>query len=454
MKYLNKLLALLFVLSTLASHSQNKENPWLIGLGTHGPNMTFGDAKSNYYKNWNVMPAISQVKIFKYMGRGLSIGTQLSLGDVKRYDSVESKFFLQWGIDFKYSLANGYILREKSRFDPYFLLGGGLNKWGDVKGSLNAGAGLNIWFTKNVGLFIQTAYNYMPHGKVSPHANDQRPSFMHHSFGMVLRVGRGADADKDGIPDADDKCPTIPGKAEFDGCPDTDGDGIIDKDDKCPMVAGLAQFMGCPDSDGDGIPDMDDACPTAAGPAATIGCPDKDGDGIADKDDQCPNEKGPAATQGCPDTDGDGIADKDDKCPQVFGLKEFNGCPKPALDEKKKLEVQQKLSFAAQNIFFETGKDILKTESHKQLDSVVHILVEYDFLKVAIDGHTDNVGSDKSNTELSNKRAAAVANYLTAHGIAAGRLTVTGYGRQKPIADNKTAKGRAQNRRVEINIKD
>jgi outer membrane protein OmpA-like peptidoglycan-associated protein len=304
---------------------------------------------------------------------------------------------------------------------------------------------------------------------------------MHHSFGMVLRVGKGADADKDGIPDADDKCPTIPGKAEFDGCPDTDGDGIIDKDDKCPLVAGLAQFMGCPDSDGDGIPDMDDACPTAAGPAATSGCPDKDGDGIADKDDlcpdqagpaatkgcpdkdgdgipdkddQCPNEKGAAATQGCPDTDGDGISDKDDKCPLVAGLKEYNGCPKPALDEKKKVEVQQKLSFAAQNIFFETGKDVLKIESHKQLDSVVSILREYDFLKVAIDGHTDNVGPEKSNIELSNKRAAAVVTYLTAHGIAAGRLTATGYGPQKPVADNKTAKGRALNRRVEINIKD
>jgi outer membrane protein OmpA-like peptidoglycan-associated protein len=427
------------------------------------------------------LPALSQVKVFRYIDKGFSIGTQLSLGSAKRYDSLDKKFFLQWGIDVKYSFANGYILKEKSWFDPYLLVGGGLNKWGDVKGSMNFGAGLNLWILKNFGVFIQTQYDYTPHAKVSPHANDPRPSFMHHSFGFVARFGKGKDSDKDGIPDAEDKCPNDPGKAELSGCPDTDGDGIIDKEDKCPTVAGIALLGGCPDSDGDGITDADDACPTQAGPAstkgcpdtdgdgiadkddacpslagpaATKGCPDRDGDGIADKDDACPDQKGPATTKGCPDTDGDGIADKDDKCPTVAGLAEFGGCPKPALDETKKVEVQKKLSFAAKNIFFETGKDILKKESLRDLDSVVNIMKQYDFLKLNVDGHTDNVGTEKSNVDLSMKRASAVVDYLTKHGIAGDRLTAQGFGPNKPVADNKTVQGRAQNRRVELTIKD
>jgi outer membrane protein OmpA-like peptidoglycan-associated protein len=443
--------------------------------------MTFGDDKKNYYKNWNIVPSISQIKIFSWMGKGFSLGWQLSLGNAKRYDSVEGKFFLQWGVDVKYSFANGYILKQKSWFDPYLLVGGGLNKWGNTRGSLNFGAGLNIWVHKNVGLFVQTQYDYMPHGKVTPHAEDPRPSFMHHSFGLVVKLGKGKDTDKDGISDADDKCPTEPGKAEFAGCPDTDGDGIIDKDDKCPTVAGVVLYQGCPDTDGDGIVDADDACPGQAGPLATKGCPDKDGDGIIDKEDQCPtvpgvasamgcpdrdgdgvkdsedncpDERGSVATKGCPDTDGDGILDKDDKCPNVFGVAENGGCPKAALAAEKKAEVQQKLSFAAKNIFFETGKDVLKKESNKQLDSVAAILQQYEFLRVSIDGHTDNVGSEKSNLDLSNKRASAVMTYLISRGVSATRLSATGYGPYKPLADNNTAAGKAQNRRVEINIKD
>ncbi len=465
----------------LTSTAQNSQNRVLIGLGTSGANMSFVDAPSNYYKNWSVTPAISQLKVFNYVGKGLSWGWQLSLGNAKRSDSMDTKFFLQWGIDIKYSFANGYILKEKSWFDPYILVGGGLSKWGDVKGSINAGAGLNLWVTKNFGFFAQTQFNYLPHKQPADGSADPRPSFMHHSFGIAVRLGKGKDSDGDGIPDAEDKCPNDPGKEELGGCPDTDGDGIIDKDDKCPTVAGLPQYQGCPDTDGDGIPDPEDACPTEKGSIETKGCPDKDGDGIPDKDDKCPTEKGPAATmgcpdrdgdeiadkddecpdawgpakyKGCPDTDGDGILDKDDKCPNVFGVAENHGCPIPALDVTERVEVQKKLSFAAKNIFFETGKDILKDESLKDLDSVAAILSQYDFLKVSIEGHTDNVGGDNNNVTLSNKRAATVVNYLVKHGILTSRLTALGYGPFKPLADNKSPEGRAKNRRVEINIRD
>ncbi|MBS1623374.1 MAG: OmpA family protein [Bacteroidetes bacterium] len=481
MKQLTPLLTVVLMLCMVAARAQNKENPLLFGLGAHGPNMTFGDDKKNYYKNWNITPALSQLKMFGYLGKGLSLGWQLSLGTAKRFDTAQSKFFVQWGVDVKYSFANGYILKQKSWFDPYFLVGGGLNKWGNVRGSINFGAGLNIWVIKNFGFFVQTQYDYTPHRQISPHASDPRPSFMHHSFGIQARLGHGKDTDNDGIPDAKDDCPTVPGRKDLRGCPDTDGDGIVDKDDKCPTVAGTLQLMGCPDADGDGITDADDACPEKAGPAATGGCPDRDGDGIVDKDDlcptvpgvasahgcpdrdgdgvkddddKCPDDKGSTTAAGCPDSDGDGILDREDKCPNVYGLAANSGCPQAALPAVQKAVVQEQLAASARNILFETGSDVIKKESYKELDSVVTILKQYEFLKVSIDGHTDNVGSDRANLELSTKRASAVMAYLTDHGIAGTRLTATGYGPYRPLQDNNTAAGRAANRRVEINIKD
>jgi len=86
------------------------------------------------------------------------------------------------------------------------------------------------------------------------------------------------------------------------------------------------------------------------------------------------------------------------------------------------------------------------------LNDVVTILNENPTYKVQIDGHTDDQGKDEYNMDLSNKRAASVKAYLVSKGIAEGRLSSQGYGETKPVADNKTAKGRASNRRVEMTL--
>ncbi len=272
-------------------------------------------------------------------------------------------------------------------------------------------------------------------------------------FGKKITVAP-ADTDNDGIYDKDDKCPTIPGVLEYQGCPipDTDGDGINDKEDKCPTVPGVLEYHGCPipDTDGDGINDKEDKCPTVAGVKEYQGCPipDTDGDGINDKDDKCPTVPGVVEYQGCPipDTDGDGINDKEDKCPALFGTKENQGCP----DIKN--EIKKTVDYAANNILFATAKYTLLSKSFKGLNEVVEILKENPAMYLKIDGHTDYVGNDEYNHTLSHNRAAAVKAYFISKGIDESRITSAGHGETMPVADNKTASGRQKNRRVEMKL--
>ncbi len=231
---------------------------------------------------------------------------------------------------------------------------------------------------------------------------------------------------------------------------DTDGDGILDKDDKCPTVKGFAKYQGCPvpDTDGDGINDENDKCPTVSGLARYQGCPipDTDKDGINDEEDKCPTVPGLARYQGCPipDTDGDGVNDEEDKCPTVKGTVENNGCP----------ELAKQYNFDNKKVLFVTGSAVLTKGSKVELQKVVKALNEYPSLKLYVDGYTDNTGSDKINKPLSLKRAASVKAFLFSKKIAAERLLTQGHGSESPIADNKTAKGKTANRRVEFRVQE
>lgn len=245
---------------------------------------------------------------------------------------------------------------------------------------------------------------------------------------------------------------------------DRDNDGILDKKDDCPDEAGPAENKGCPykDSDRDSVLDKDDKCPDVAGATDNQGCPypDTDKDGVLDKNDKCINEVGPKENNGCPylDSDKDGVLDKDDKCPTVFGIVARQGCPeeKKIVVEPVKVEVAaeviKKINEFSKTILFDTGKATLKAESNTSLDAIVNVLNEYQNANFKIDGHTDSAGVPAKNLKLSKDRAAAVKQYLVDKGVRADRLTSEGYGSKKPIASNKTPKGKNLNRRVEINL--
>ncbi len=101
------------------------------------------------------------------------------------------------------------------------------------------------------------------------------------------------------------------------------------------------------------------------------------------------------------------------------------------------------------NIFFETGSAVLQKESRTELAHLKKLLDENPTLKIQINGHTDNIGSDADNLRLSEERAKAVFDHLTNNGIAANRLKYKGFGETVPAASNDTEEGRKQNRRTE-----
>lgn len=104
------------------------------------------------------------------------------------------------------------------------------------------------------------------------------------------------------------------------------------------------------------------------------------------------------------------------------------------------------------NLFFETAKYDLKPESFVELDRIIPILKKYSEYKMVIEGHTDNVGDEKYNLELSEKRAQSVVNYLVSKGFEENDISFKGFGFSNSITDNSTAAKKALNRRVEIKL--
>lgn len=200
------------------------------------------------------------------------------------------------------------------------------------------------------------------------------------------------------------------------------------------------------DEDKDGVADPFDKCPgTPLGAKVDdIGCLlDSDGDGVTDDQDQCPDTPAgaPVDSVGCTlDSDKDGVTDDKDKCPNTpaGAVVNSDGCT---------------IKLILHNVEFETNKATLTGGSEAVLDKVADaVKSRTDIKEILVIGHTDSQGSDAYNQKLSESRAASVADYLVSKGIPSGMLKSSGKGESQPIADNGTAGGRAQNRRVEMQI--
>jgi outer membrane protein OmpA-like peptidoglycan-associated protein len=106
------------------------------------------------------------------------------------------------------------------------------------------------------------------------------------------------------------------------------------------------------------------------------------------------------------------------------------------------------------SVLFASGKWELLPIARNKLDKVAEVLQEQDdSKKIVVEGHTDSVGSDSKNLDLSQKRADSVRTYLVSQGVKSDRIRAVGKGESVPVADNKSPEGRANNRRVEIIVK-
>ena len=423
MKKFNLLLSavVLFLAGNSFVDAQNSKNPWAITVGAHAVDHNSITGPFNQYfktDNWDIVPPLSKLSIIRNLNRSFDVDLTASVGEVDNNRlRIKDELFINAGLGLRYKLANGYILKEDSWFDPYIRVGAGYHRYdytglqfpltayyGNGDGNetyqltevedleknhfvASLGAGFNLWFTKNFGLNVASDYNWLP-----AYGGNNYFDFFQHTVGVTFRFGK-QDRDGDGIPDDEDACPDTPGIATNDpstnGCPDTDGDGIFDKDDACPTEFGLAEFQGCPDTDGDGVPDKDDACPTVKGP------------------------------------------------------KENNGCP------WTEIEVSKRLS----NILFEFNSDKIVPSSYEDVRVAAQILNSDDLKEKSfyIDGHADQRGKDAYNKTLSLKRAQALVNILVERGgVDKARLTARGLGKSQLLCTENTEECYQRNRRVEV----
>lgn len=433
---MKKIILAIFTFGLLSNSFAQENYKKLPALGLH---FLFNDFKTAAELRSGGLASVIRNKNWSKTGRmnvGLGLSYMEGLSNNLDFVATASGSFVDYPIPDKAStgikflldvtaVANLKLLSDNYVVSPYLSLGAGVSKVSGYYGAfIPTGVGLQFNLLDESFILVNSQYRIPITENAAYH--------LYHSIGFAGNIKKRKvvevaplppppvaapkDRDQDGVNDESDKCPDVAGVVSLQGCPDKDGDGIIDGEDKCPDVAGLAKYQGCP-------------------------VPDTDKDGINDENDKCVDVAGVARYQGCPvpDTDGDGVNDEEDKCPTEKGLAENKGCP-----------VMADYAFNADNVQFVTGSAKLTVSAKAELNKGVVILTEHPALNVAINGYTDITGKAVSNLLLSQKRADAAKAYFVVKGINADRLTATGFGVENPVADNKTAAGRAKNRRVEF----
>jgi outer membrane protein OmpA-like peptidoglycan-associated protein len=254
------------------------------------------------------------------------------------------------------------------------------------------------------------------------------------------------DTDGDGLKDGEEvnTHSTNPLKA------DTDGDGLNDGAE----VRTHKTNPNKADTDGDGLSDGDEVTKHKTDPLKS----DTDGDGLSDGSEVSVNKTNPLKA----DTDGDTLSDGNEVTKHKTNpmMADTDG---GTVDDGKEVargsnpmdaadDVPMKVGEAIilEGITFKTGSAEITAGSAAILEKALKTLMDNPDITVEVAGHTDNTGSLKTNTKLSQSRADAVKNWLANRGVSPERMTTMGYGPDKPIAPNTTKDGREKNRRIEF----
>lgn len=475
MKYAFVLLTVvLFFITESHPQDQLKYNPFsgtLVVTVEGGATLEYTDyskTKIDYLGKTSVeyfIPATSRSSFgIKFMGGGGFIS-----GDNSKKNPPYFRTRLIYG-----GLGLTYTLAVTENIFPY-LSAGALYMWFDPEGvngvdlvnnrtekydqtEINyvGELGIRTLLTDNLSININAALHASPNDYLDDiKAGKHNDVFWVAAVGLSYAFFTEKDEDEDGVVDSKDLCPATPYGVKVDefGCPvDSDKDGVADYLDKCASTPANVRvdINGCPlDNDGDKVPDYLDLCPnTPVGVKVDEhGCPlDEDKDGVPDHLDKCKNT--PANVEvdktGCPlDTDKDGVPDYLDQCPNTPAGSEVDasGC----LVFENVTE-----AVLSANTNFEFGKWDLLPAAYPVLDNLAVVMKLKTDSRWRVEGHTDNVGSDKYNDKLALDRAQAVLNYLVTKGLDRNRFEVAGLGKKYPISENETEEGRALNRRVVI----
>ncbi|MGV0006217.1 MAG: OmpA family protein [Candidatus Porifericomitaceae bacterium WSBS_2022_MAG_OTU9] len=221
--------------------------------------------------------------------------------------------------------------------------------------------------------------------------------------------------------------------------------GVIDDDENAGAIASGVAAGGIIGGIVCGA--FDEEAPTPEKPHSKPKGLDSDNDGVLDEYDICPDTSLGLIVDGvgCPilkDSDGDGITDNNDLCPntQAGSEVDYTGCP----------IVGERIS-TLENIHFAFNQAKLMPITKLVLDGLAESMKSLPGMRISVEGHTDDIGSQEYNLSLSRRRARSAVTYLVRqHGIDSGRFVVVAHGKQNPIAGNDTESGRSSNRRVEL----
>ena len=236
---------------------------------------------------------------------------------------------------------------------------------------------------------------------------------------------------------------------------DSDGDGVKDFKDLCPEIPGLKKYKGCPKEKSIMDAEAETARLAAVAEAERVAAEKARAEAARKKAAAEAKAKADAAAAKKAAEDAKMKAEADAKAAVAAAEKaKADAAAAAAAARATAIETKTRAVFsrALTGIKFNSSRTTFKKESYALMDDVVSVMTEFPGINVRIAGHTDSQGPEENNQKLSEKRAIAVMNYLASKGISPTRLRSVGFGEVSPIADNNTAAGRAENRRVEFSV--
>lgn len=453
-------LVLMGCMLTNSLQAQDEEYKWAIK--THYSLLWYKGELGGQFLQFDQRSDGAGLALSRYLNPSINLEFGLYYAHLNLSGSIDEVAYFSKGniispsLQLQYKFNNDYLLKKEEKLKPYvalgfnYLLGKTGGKAYELKGdtfshfidelALTPVAGLRYDFSPRLSVFSEAFALFATTEELDGVAIDlKNDRFGGFRIGLILRLGKDKDQDKDGVPDKTDECPDTPLGVEVDekGCPkDRDLDGIPDFEDDCPDDPGLPQYYGCPDTDGDGIIDKIDDCPDLPGIPKYNGCPDTDGDGVIDPKDLCPDTpQGVVVDEyGCPvDSDGDGLTDDVDQCPEEYGPMEYMGCPEPPdvgwPDSDRE---------STPEVYFETDQYELDPAAEEELQKMVKYLFENPMMNIRLYGFADPRGSKEYNDILSARRVEAVKKFLLRKGVPENRIMVKALGE---IQEVKTTTG-------------